>query len=568
MNIISRIRLLLTDTLLGVDDVAGIGKFNLRLRQGYRLVYYTMMGLNYHRTFVESAALTLFTLFALVPLLALTLIILDSIGLMQPIITSLYSTFSEWRYLLDTILDTAASAADNIPNGLFTIIGIFALFGALFTVFNRVEASFNHIWGIRRRRRLLRRYITYLITALVAPIIWGVTTSVSYDVLAWMGLTKEINDLLAALISLGIAAIATTLLYKYLPYTAVGWRNALKAGITTGILLAVWQWGYVHIQEYMTSYNILYGSFAAIPFFIIWIHISWQIILFGCELCYVWQHGERYESVDRRRRATRPQEQSLSVVVVGSGNVAEAFALRLSKIESIELRQIYARNPVRGRDIATMASTEWGDNPHDIAAADIYIIAVSDKAVEEVAHSLRLPEDAVVVHTAGSVPLTALPKRGGRRGILYAFQTFTQGRRVRLDNVPLFIEADSEQTHARLLELASLLSTQVEYADSERRRKIHLAGVLVNNFVNSLYAAGSDVVDGEGLSFDILKPLIMETAAKAVESGDPRTVQTGPASRGDAETCRKHIKMLGEEPELQKIYQDLTNYIWETSKKI
>ncbi len=566
MDFISRLRHLFTETLLNVDDIAGIGKFNLRIRQGYRLIYYTLRGMNHHRTFVESAALTLYTMFALVPLLALTLIILSTIGLLKPMITSLYATFEDWDILIDKVLQTAENAADNLPNGILAIIGIFTLLGALFTVFSRVEESFNHIWGIRHGRRFVHRYLAYLIIAIIVPTMWGVATSVAYNAFAWIGLAHNVNQVLAALMSVGIAALATTLLYKYLPYTTVEWRHALRAGIVAGVMLALWQWGYVHAQGYMTSYNAIYGSFAAIPLFIVWLQMSWHIILFGCELCYVWQHGEEHNLY--LHSATPTVAKRLRVVVVGSGNVAEAFAVRLSKIAEIDLRQICARNPIRGREVAACAKTKWIDNPHDVEAADIYIIAVSDRSIEDVALSLHIPDEAVMVHTAGSMPLTTLPKRGGRRGILYAFQTFTAGRKIELDNVPLFIEADSDETRERIHTLATMLSSQVEYADSERRRKIHLAGVLVNNFVNSLYGAGGDVVAAEGMSFDILKPLIMETAAKAADSGDPRAVQTGPAVRGDMEVCRRHMEMLCSEPELQQIYNNLTDYIWETSKKM
>ena len=118
------------------------------------------------------------------------------------------------------------------------------------------------------------------------------------------------------------------------------------------------------------------------------------------------------------------------------------------------------------------------------------------------------------------------------------------------------------------MHFAGLISRNVAYADSERRRAIHLAGVLVNNFVNALYTAGCDVVGAEGLSFDVLKPLIRETAFKALDSHNPQSVQTGPAVRGDFSVSERHVAMLANEPLLQRVYNDLTEYIWETSKRI
>ena len=112
-----------------------------------------------------------------------------------------------------------------------------------------------------------------------------------------------------------------------------------------------------------------------------------------------------------------------------------------------------------------------------------------------------------------------------------------------------------------------MLSTQVDYADSDRRRVIHLAGVVVNNFPNHLYGIGAKIVEREGMSFDVLKPLIIETAAKAAAVSSPDDVQTRPAVRDDRSVCAAHEAMLAADPLRQKIYKDITESIWETSKR-
>jgi hypothetical protein len=108
----------------------------------------------------------------------------------------------------------------------------------------------------------------------------------------------------------------------------------------------------------------------------------------------------------------------------------------------------------------------------------------------------------------------------------------------------------------------------VEYADSERRKKIHLAGVFVNNFTNHLYGIATEIVESEDLSFDVLRPIISETASKAIAVGDPDVVQTGPAIRGDRVVTDRHIEMLRGDKVKQQIYKDITESIWETSKRI
>lgn len=256
----------------------------------------------------------------------------------------------------------------------------------------------------------------------------------------------------------------------------------------------------------------------------------------------------------------------INVVVVGSGNVAEALALHLSRSKGVELRQLYARNGERGSHIARLANTAWSAT--ELATADIYLIAVSDRAVESVATTLRFPPEALVAHTAGSVPLAAIPAREGGRGVFYPLQSFSVGRSEAMCGAPIFIEGDSEATYTKLRDLATRMGLNGYEANSERRRRLHLAGVFVNNFVNHLYATAADIVADEGLDFEILKPIIGETAAKAIASTDPRSVQTGPARRGDVGVIERHREMLADDETKQQIYNYLTKSIWETSKKM
>lgn len=256
----------------------------------------------------------------------------------------------------------------------------------------------------------------------------------------------------------------------------------------------------------------------------------------------------------------------LSVVIVGSGNVAEALAVRLGASVGIALQQIYARNAERGSHIARLAGATWSNDV--LAEADIYLIAVSDRAVEDVATSVPFPPEALVAHTAGSVPLMAIPERKGGRGVFYPLQSFSAGRSEAIEGAPIFIEGDSEATCARLRDLAERMGLNADVADTERRRRLHLAGVFVNNFVNHLYATAADIVTGEGLDFEILRPIIRETAAKAIASANPRSVQTGPAQRGDRATIERHMAMLEDDDTKREIYNYLTQSIWETSKKM
>ena len=255
-----------------------------------------------------------------------------------------------------------------------------------------------------------------------------------------------------------------------------------------------------------------------------------------------------------------------NIVVVGSGNVAEAIAIAIGECPTLTLRQVVARNKERASIVAQKAGCDYCTELSEAAPADLYIISVSDRAVGEVARALRCAESSIVVHTAGSVDMSVLGD--GACGVLYPFQTFTAGRRVDFSAIPLFVEGKDEQIEASILAVAHALSRRVYRLGYERRREIHLTGVLACNFVNALYAMAADrLAECADLPFDVLRPLIEETAHKAVESEHPRKVQTGPAVRGDFSVAERHETMLGEGRE-KEIYKLLTEQIWQTSKKI
>lgn len=257
-----------------------------------------------------------------------------------------------------------------------------------------------------------------------------------------------------------------------------------------------------------------------------------------------------------------------SAVIIGSGNLAEALARALAASDA-ELRQIYARNEARGRAIAALTGAEAVSQPEELCTtADIYLIAVSDSAVGEVARTLPIPTGAVVAHTAGSVPLEALPEKFPHRAVFYPMQTFTRGRAVDFREIPIFVEAADAALQADVEAFARLLSHHVLQADSARRAKVHLAAVFACNFANRMYAFGEWIVRTAGLDFDVLKALVAETAAKACDAASPADVQTGPAARHDAATLERHAALLADDPELQELYRQISKNIWETSRKI
>jgi predicted short-subunit dehydrogenase-like oxidoreductase (DUF2520 family) len=186
--------------------------------------------------------------------------------------------------------------------------------------------------------------------------------------------------------------------------------------------------------------------------------------------------------------------------------------------------------------------------------ADLYIIAVTDSAIAQVAAAIG-PVDGLVVHTAGSVPMSILPQRN--RGVLYPLQTFTKGRPLDMSQVPLFIESDGNLP--LLHEVASQISSVVTEMDSSRRRYLHLAAVFCCNFTNHMYRITEDMLAQHDIPFDVMLPLIDETARK-VHTLTPAQAQTGPAVRWNEEVMQAQLNLLDRE-DLKQLYRIISQSI-------
>lgn len=238
----------------------------------------------------------------------------------------------------------------------------------------------------------------------------------------------------------------------------------------------------------------------------------------------------------------------LSIVLLGTGNVAQHLFEGLRNLAPTNLLQVYGRNEnglayFQGQ-CDTTAKIE------NIKDADIYILAVSDRAIPTLAQELE-PKKGMVVHTSGSVPMEAIPS--ARRGVFYPLQSFTKGKSLSFKGIPLCLEAAEANDKLLLEGLAQQLSQKVVWISSEQRKKLHLSAVIVNNFANHCYQLAQDICNTEGLPFNLLHPLIQETAEK-IEFLSPEAAQTGPARRNDVQTMQEHLALL-EDPIHKKIYQ-------------
>lgn len=243
-----------------------------------------------------------------------------------------------------------------------------------------------------------------------------------------------------------------------------------------------------------------------------------------------------------------------SVIILGSGNLATHLTKTFIKCKTIDLIQVYSRNL---ENITYLnGKVNITDDLQLLKEADIYVISISDNAISNFSKNLSL-KGKLVVHTSGSVPLNDL-KGNFEKGVFYPLQTFTKEKKVKFKNIPICIETESNDQLEKLEKLASAISKNVYIINSKQREKLHLSAVFINNFTNHLYSIAEEICKENKVPFEILLPLIKETAKK-VSVMSPSESQTGPAKRNDTKTIEQQLEQLSDNQ--KEIYTILTKSI-------
>jgi predicted short-subunit dehydrogenase-like oxidoreductase (DUF2520 family) len=252
----------------------------------------------------------------------------------------------------------------------------------------------------------------------------------------------------------------------------------------------------------------------------------------------------------------------IKVVIIGSGNVAQHLVAAFAKSSEIEVLQVFSRR--KETIIPLLDSNKITTNYNDLVEADLYIIAISDDAITTVSSQLPF-ENRLVVHTSGTVSIDSLDSNN-RKGIFYPLQTFTKNKAVDFSQIPICLESEKETDFELLKNVADSISNAVFKINSQQRKTLHVSAVFVNNFVNHLYQMGNEICAENNVPFEILKPLILETANK-VMTLSPKDAQTGPAKRNDNQTIQAHLDFLSNENQ-KNIYKILTQSIQDNGTKL
>jgi predicted short-subunit dehydrogenase-like oxidoreductase (DUF2520 family) len=248
----------------------------------------------------------------------------------------------------------------------------------------------------------------------------------------------------------------------------------------------------------------------------------------------------------------------MDISIIGTGNVAHVLA-KLIVSNGHRIKQIIGRNISDGLSLANLS----GANFINILTKpdqniDLCIVALSDNAYPEAIQGINLG-DVLVAHTAGSVSIKLLENISTNIGVLYPLQSLRKEMDT-IPEIPLLLEANNAQALAFLESFAKTISNTVTHLDEDKRIRLHAGAVIASNFTNYLYSVTEVFCKAENVDFNLLKPLIIETAERIVKKS-PQDLQTGPAKRGDIITLQKHLQLLDAHPKLKILYTRMTDGI-------
>lgn len=324
----------LYDWIAAIANIPGL-KWTAR---PLKLVIYTLEGLLAHGTMDMGAALTFYTLVSIVPVLALAFAVVKGFGLAESLVQNLYSLLPQMPEVVDYMVSFANNTLARTNGGVMATIGLLTLLWAVVNLFESIEANFNKIWEVKSSRNLVRKYSDYITVVIIAPLLWIVATSVgtyTRDMLGiegvwWLNMASK-------LFSLMLVWAMFTVIYIVLPNTKVRLRAAIMAAVFAGTGFDLFQTLFIFLMKWMTSYSAIYGSFAALPLFLLWMQYSWKILLMGCELSFALQNEKRYDEERELPVISHDDTQKFIIAIVC--HIARSFVRDEGAVPLIAVRE-------------------------------------------------------------------------------------------------------------------------------------------------------------------------------------------------------------------------------------
>ncbi|MDN3668811.1 DUF2520 domain-containing protein [Echinicola jeungdonensis] len=254
--------------------------------------------------------------------------------------------------------------------------------------------------------------------------------------------------------------------------------------------------------------------------------------------------------------------ENFKIAIIGSGNVAWHLAPALENAGHT-ITEVYSRDIYRAEKIVSQlySSESKDDLDFSESEAEIYIIAVSDHAIAGIADEIILPEESILAHTSGTMPLDILAySSASYTAVMYPLQSFSKSRPLDFEDVPFLLESDDQTTLQKIKKLTKSLSPLQYIVNSKDRMALHVAAVFASNFTNHMIRISEEIMQRQGLDFEMLQPLIIEQISKTIDLG-PQAAQTGPAVRGDLNTLDQHHQFLNYNEQLAEIYKRISQDI-------
>ncbi len=270
-----------------------------------RVIILTFRGFDEDKCSLRASALTFYSILSIVPAAALAFGIAKGFGLQQMLEERILETFRGQEEVATRVMEFARSMLETTRGGLIAGIGVAFLFFLIVRLLNNIEKSFNDIWGVTQARTLGRKLSDYLSIMLIGPLLLVMSGSATVFITTQITrLTEQISLLgpisplilvLVKLVPYCVIWLLFTFAYMFMPNTKVRFRSGLLGGVIAGTIYVVVQWGYITFQIGVSRYGAIYGSFAALPLFLIWLQLSWLIVLFGAEVSFAGQNVDTYE---------------------------------------------------------------------------------------------------------------------------------------------------------------------------------------------------------------------------------------------------------------------------------
>ena len=270
-----------------------------------RIIILAVRGFDEDRCQLRASALTFYSLLSIVPVIAILFGIAKGFGFQEVLEKELLDNFSAHEAVLVQVMDFAKSLLETTKGGLIAGIGLAVLFWTVIKVLGSIERSFNTVWGVKKSRPWSRKFTDYMSVLLIAPILFILSSSLMVFItsqvtfitakFALLGFFSSLIFFLLKLLPYCIVWILFTFIYIFMPNTKVKYTSGLVGGIVAGTIYQLVQLGYITFQVGVAKYNAIYGSFAALPLFLVWLQLSWLVVLFGTEICFSHQNVDTYE---------------------------------------------------------------------------------------------------------------------------------------------------------------------------------------------------------------------------------------------------------------------------------